>query len=128
MITAPAPEAREVLFRDFAKALFKSDMDALYRVVTPDFLWLYHDGVAVTKSLSGAEAIKAHLAEQKILFSEQRFHEVRYHHLPETTFMTFRVSETVAGSGERREQRGVEHYTFRDGRVATKDVYRKPAL
>ncbi len=127
MKTAPIAEEREVLFRDFAKALFKSDMDALYRVVTPDFLWLYHDGVVVTKSLSGAEAIKAHLAEQKILFSEQRFHEVSYHHLPETTFMTFRVSETVAGSGELRAQRGIEHYTFRDGRIATKDVYRKPA-
>jgi len=49
--------------------------------VTPDFLWLYHDGVLVTKLLSGAEAIKAHLAEQKILFSEQRFQEVSYHHL-----------------------------------------------
>jgi ketosteroid isomerase-like protein len=127
MTTAPAFEEREILFRDFAKALFKSDMDAFYRVVTPDFLWLYHDGVAVTKSLSGAEAIKAHLAEQKILFSAQRFHEVRYHHLAETTFMTFRVSETVAGSGELREQRGIEHYTFRDGRIATKDVYRKPS-
>ena len=127
MKTAPIAEEREVLFRDFAKALFKSDMDALYRVVTPDFLWLYHDGVVVTKSLSGAEAIKAHLAEQKILFSEQRFHEVSYHHLPETTFMTFRVSETVAASGELRAQRGIEHYTFRDGRIATKDVYRKPA-
>jgi ketosteroid isomerase-like protein len=127
MTMAPASEEREILFRDFAKALFKSDLDALYRVVTPDFLWLYHDGVAVTKSLSGGDAIKAHLAEQKILFSVQRFHEVRYHHLPETTFMTFRVSETVAGSGELREQRGIEHYTFRDGRIATKDVYRKPA-
>jgi ketosteroid isomerase-like protein len=128
MTMALAFEEREILFRDFAKALFKSDMNALYRVVTPDFRWLYHDGVAVTKSLSGADAIKAHLAEQKILFSVQRFHEVRYHHLPETTFMTFRVSETVAGSGELREQRGIEHYTFRDGLIATKDVYRKPAL
>jgi hypothetical protein len=47
--------------------------------------------------------------------------------LAETTFMTFRVSETVAGSGGLREQRGIEHYTFRDGRIATKDVYRKPS-
>jgi len=41
MTTAPAPEEREVLFRDFAKALFKSDMDALYRVVTPDSTAVY---------------------------------------------------------------------------------------
>ncbi len=127
METAPTSEEREVLFRDFAKALLKADMEALYRVVTPDFLWLYHDGVVVTKSLSSARAIRAHLAEQKVLLSAQRFHEVCYHHLPDTTFMTFRVSETVAASGELREQRGIEHYTFMDGRIATKDVYRKPS-
>ena len=40
--------------------------------------------------------------------------------------MSFRVSETVRATGAQREQRGIERYTFRDGRVATKDVYRKP--
>ena len=44
------------------------------------------------------------------------------------TFMTFRVSETVRATGEQREQRGVESYTFRDGKLATKDVYRKPVV
>jgi hypothetical protein len=42
------------------------------------------------------------------------------------TFMTFRVSETVRSTGEAREQRGIESYAFADGRLATKDVYRKP--
>jgi hypothetical protein len=51
---------------------------------------------------------------------------VVYQHAADATFMTFRVSETVRASGERREQRGVEVYTFRDGLLATKDVYRKP--
>ena len=40
--------------------------------------------------------------------------------------MTFRVSETLRASGEQREQRGIESYSFRDGKLATKDVYRKP--
>jgi hypothetical protein len=40
--------------------------------------------------------------------------------------MTFRVSETLKDTGEQREQRGIERYTFRDGMLATKDVYRKP--
>ena len=40
--------------------------------------------------------------------------------------MTFRVSETLRATGEQREQRGIESYTFRDGKLATKDVYRKP--
>ena len=123
---APSPAQQDELFKAFARALFKGDIDALYRVVTPDFLWTFHDGLAVTKSLADPTAIAAHLAEQKALFSAQRFHEVAYHHAGELTFMTFRVSETVRATGEQREQRGVESYTFRDGKLATKDVYRKP--
>jgi ketosteroid isomerase-like protein len=106
--------------------LFREDIDALYEVVTPDFVWSFHDGLAVTKSLANVEAIRAHLAEQKALFSAQRFHDVAYHHAGDMTFMTFRVSETVRATGEQREQRGVESYTFRDDRLVTKDVYRKP--
>ena len=66
------------------------------------------------------------MPSKKALFSAQRFHDVAYHHAGDMTFMTFRVSETVRATGEQREQRGVESYTFRDDRLATKDVYRKP--
>jgi ketosteroid isomerase-like protein len=123
---APSAAERDALFKGFARALFKSDMDALYLVVTSDFLWTFHDGLTLTKSLADASAIAGHLAEQKTLFSAQRFHEVAYHHAGDMTFMTFRVSETVRATGEQREQCGVESYTFRDGKLATKDVYRKP--
>jgi ketosteroid isomerase-like protein len=122
----PVAAERESLFRAFGRALFKGDVQALYLTVTPDFLWGYHDGVSVIKTLTGADCIAAHLAEQKALFSAQRFHDVAFHHLPEMTFMTFRVSETVRATGVLREQRGIERYTFRDGKIATKDVYRKP--
>lgn len=122
----PSVAERDALFQAFARALFKGDMGALYQVVSPDFLWSFHDGLTVTKSLGSAEAIAAHIAEQKTLFSAQRFHDVVYHHLPDRTFMTFRVSETVRATGETREQIGVEQYMFANGRIATKDVYRKP--
>jgi ketosteroid isomerase-like protein len=122
----PSLPERDQLFKGFARALFKGDIDALYEVVTSDFLWSFHDGVAVTKSLAGHAAIGAHLAEQKLLFSAQRFHDVVYYHTGDLSFMTFRVSETVRATGETREQRGIESYRFRDGRLATKDVYRKP--
>jgi ketosteroid isomerase-like protein len=123
---APSFSERDELFKGFARALFKGDIDALYEVVTPDFLWSFHDGLVLTKSLAGPAAIRAHLAEQKALFSAQRFHEVVYHHTGDLSFMTFRASETVRATGETREQRGIESYRFRDGRLATKDVYRKP--
>ena len=125
-IMAPSPTERDELFKGFARALFKGDVDALYSVVTPDFLWTFHDGLAVTKSLADPVSIATHFAEQKALLSAQRFHDVAYHHSDDMTFMTFRVSETVRATGEMREQRGVESYTFRDGKLATKDVYRKP--
>jgi ketosteroid isomerase-like protein len=122
----PSAAARDELLKGFARAPFKTDIDALYRVVTPDFLWSFHDGLATTKALAGPAAIREHLAEQKARFSAQRFHEVVYHHADDAAFMTFRVSETLRASGEEREQAGIERYTFRDGRPATKDVYRKP--
>ena len=124
----PSRAERDELLKGFSRALFKGDMDALYRVVTSDFLWNFHDGLVVTKSLAGPAAIAAHLAEQKALFSAQRFHDVAYHHADEMTFMTFRVSETVRATGEQREQRGIESYTFADGKLASKDVYRKPII
>jgi ketosteroid isomerase-like protein len=123
---APSPAERDELFKGFARALFKGDIDALYQVVKPDFLWSFHDGVVLTKSLAGPDAIREHLAEQKVLFSAQRFHDVVYHHAGDFSFMTFRVSETLRVTGEQREQRGIESYSFRDGKLATKDVYRKP--
>jgi ketosteroid isomerase-like protein len=122
----PSAAERDELLRGLARALFRNDVDALYRIVAPDFVWSFHDGLLTTKALAGPAAIREHLAEQKARFSVQRFHEVAYHHAVDATFMTFRVSETVKANGEQQEQRGIECYTFRDGLLATKDVYRKP--
>jgi ketosteroid isomerase-like protein len=122
----PSASERDDLLKDFARALFKNDMEALYRVVAPDFIWSFHNGLDITKTLSGPAAVREHLDEQKQLYSAQRFHEVVYHHTADVTFMTFRVSEIMRDTGDQREQRGVECYTFRDGALAAKDVYRKP--
>jgi ketosteroid isomerase-like protein len=123
----PSFERRDELLKGFAKALFRRDLDALYTVVTPDFLWSFHDGLSVTKSLVGRAQILDHLDAQKELFSMQRFEDVVYHHCPEASFMTCRIDETLRTTGEKREQRGIELYRFRDGKLALKDVYRKPS-
>ena len=122
----PTSEQRDELLKGFAKALFRRDLDALYEVVTPDFLWSFHDGLSVTKVLAGRAKILAHLESQKELFSAQRFEDVAYHHCPDLSFMTCRIDETVRATGEKRAQRGIELYRFRDGKLALKDVYRKP--
>ena len=123
---SPTPTERDALFSGFARALFKGDLDALYLVVAPDFVWRYHDGLTEERVLTSREAIRAHIEERKQFFTESRFHDVVYHHLPDLSFMTFHVSEIVRATGERRVQRGIERYTFAAGRIATKDVYRKP--
>jgi ketosteroid isomerase-like protein len=125
-LMTPTAAERDALFQAFARALFKNDMAAMYQVVTENFVWRYHDGQSTERVLTGRDAISAHIAERKAFFSASRFHDVIYHHLPEVSFMTFHVSETVRATGEQREQRGIEHYTFEDGKLATKDVYRKP--
>src|SRR5215469_18602596 len=124
----PTAAERDALFEAFARALFRQDMDALYEVVSPGFVWRYHDGVSPELVLADRSAILKHLAERKAYYSASRFHDVVYHHLPEVSFMTFRVSETVRATGEQREQRGIERYTFEGGKIATKDVYRKPIV
>ena len=58
---------------------------------------------------------------------QRRFEDVVYHHAPDASFMTFRLIETDKATGASREECGVERYTFKDGRIAVKDVYRKPA-
>jgi len=125
---SPPPSDRDVLFERFARALFKRDMDALYEVVAPRFVWQYHDGVSPEVVLNGREAILQHLERNRTFYSASRFHDVVYHHHTDVSFMTFRVSETVHSTGEQREQRGIERYTFEDGLIATKDVYRKPIV
>ena len=122
----PSFEQRDELLKGFARALFRRDLDALCTVVTPDFLWSFHDGLSVTRSLVGREQILDHLDAQKKLFSAQRFEDVVYHHCPDLSFMTCRIDETARTTGETRAQRGIELYRFRDGRLALKDVYRKP--
>jgi hypothetical protein len=124
----PTAAERDALFEGFARALFRQDMDALYQVVSSGFVWRYHDGVSSERVLADRDAILRHLAERKAFYSASRFHDVVYHHLPDISFMTFRVSETVRATGEVREQRGIECYTFEGGRIATKDVYRKPVV
>lgn len=122
----PTAAERDALLQAFARALFRNDMDALYQVVAPSFVWRYHDGLSIVRVLTGRDAIEKHIRERKAFFSSSRFDDVAYHHLSDISFMTFRVSETVRATGEQREQLGIERYSFENGKLASKDVYRKP--
>lgn len=127
----PAPELadRDQLFKTFGRAWFRRDAEMLYQVVVPDFVWQSIDTDGRVKRITGRADVGAALAATAPGSAgvQRRFEDVVYHHAPDATFMTFRIVETDTATGARREEIGVERYTFRDGRIALKDVYRKSA-
>ncbi len=126
-MSQPTPAERDAIFKAFGRAFFKEDLDALYQAVTPDFVWNTRDAEGCVRALQGREAIGAFFAERRGLMENVRFHDVVYHHAPEASFMTFRLTATAKATGAAIEEVGVERYVFRDGKLALKDVYLKPA-
>ena len=126
-MSLPAAE-RDALFKGFGRAFFKRDVDALYETVTNDFQWMTLDDQGQKRIISGREAVDAQLQKRSDNLENIRFEDVIYHHAPDATFMTFRITATDKATGAPHEDIGVERYTFRDGRIAVKDVYKKPNL
>lgn len=124
---SPNAAERDALFKTFGRAFFKRDLDLMYQVVTPEFVWASHAPDGSVTALRTRQAIEAHFAEQAGKVEGVRFDNVVYHHAPDATFMTFTMSHTDKASGRRIEEAGIERYTFKDGRIALKDVYRKRA-
>ena len=118
-------ESRDELFKAFGRAFFRQDLDAMYEVVTEDFAYsiLFNDEPRV---MTTRAQIEAFFEERKEAQADVRFEDVVFHHAPEATFMTYRVTGKALPSGDSFERVGVERYTFRDGRIAEKDVYFRP--
>lgn len=123
----PTTEERDALFKAFGRAFFKQDLDAMYQVVTEDFTYSILVGDA-PRQMNSREQVAAFFDERRGTQKDVRFEDVVFHHAPEATFMTYRVTGTDVASGEPFERVGVERYTFRDGRIAEKDVYSRPML
>ena len=97
----------------------------MYDVVTDDFTYsiLVNDEPRIMRTRSQVDAF---FTERNATQRDVRFDDVVFHHAPDATFMTYRVTGTDLASGEAFERVGVERYTFRDGRIAEKDVYFRP--
>lgn len=121
----PDVEQRDSIFKAFGRAFFKQDLDAMYQVVAPDFTWTVMDGDSV-RVLDSRDKIAAFFAERRGKYEGVRFEDVVFHHAPEATFMTYRMTGTEVATGESFERVGVERYTFKDGKLAEKDVYSRP--
>ncbi len=124
---SPSVTERDALFKTFGRAWFRRDVELLYQAVTPDFCWASNDGDGNVHLINSRDEVAAEFAAMGEGSVQRRFEDVAYHHAPTATFMTFRLIETNKTNGEVREEAGIERYTFKDGRIALKDVYRKPA-
>ena len=121
----PDSEARDALFKAFGRAFLRQDLDAMYEVVTPGFTWTVLDD-GVVRNLASREAIARFFEERRGRYEGVRFEDVVFHHAPEATSMTYRMTGTVAATGEAFERVGVKRHSFEDGRLAVKDVHGRP--
>ena len=122
----PDATQRDAIFRAFGRAFFKQDLDAMYEVVTADFTWTLL-AAGNLRTLDTREKVAAFFAERKTQVENVRFADVVYHHAPDASFMTFSMTGTDKATGQPFASVGVERYTFRDGKLAVKDVYVRPA-
>ena len=118
----PSTEERDAIFKAFGRAFFKQDMDAMYEVVAPNFVWTVMAGDTLRR-LDSRDKIEAFFEERRGTTENVRFEDVVFHHAPDATFMTYRMTGIDKATGEAFERVGVERYTFRDGKLAEKDVY-----
>lgn len=121
----PDADARDSLFTSFGRAFFRQDLDAMYDVVTNDFTYsiLVDDTPRV---MNTRDQVASFFVERNGTQRDVRFEDVVFHHAEGATFMTYRVTGTQVATGQAFERVGVERYTFRDGRIAEKDVYFRP--
>jgi hypothetical protein len=121
----PSEAERDSLFKKFGRAFFKQDLDALYEVVTTDFKYsiLVDD---VPRIMKTRDEVADFFVERNATQRDVRFADVIFHHAPEATFMTYRVTGVDTASNAAFERVGVERYTFNHGRIAEKDVYSRP--
>ena len=122
----PSSEQRDAIFKTFGRAFFKQDLDLMYEAVTPDLAWTIDDGDQV-HVLDSREKIADFFEQRRGRFENVRFDDVVFHHAPDATFMTYRMTGTEVATGEAFAKVGVERYTFRDGKLTVKDVYSRPA-
>ncbi|MEM6999760.1 MAG: nuclear transport factor 2 family protein [Pseudomonadota bacterium] len=123
----PSTEERDALFKKFGRAFFKQDLDAMYEVVTEDFTYSILLG-DTPRIMNTRQQVANFFVERRGIQKDVRFEDVVFHHAPEATFMTYRVTGTDVATGEAFERVGVERYTFRAGRIAEKDVYSRQQL
>lgn len=125
-----APDATLELLQAFAEAWNRHDVDALMACMTEDCVFEASAGAEVCGTLyAGRDAVRAGFVEVWAVFPDAHWGNARHFVQGERGVSEWVFTGTRA-DGSRVEVQGCDLFTFRDGRIARKNSYRKnrPAL
>jgi steroid delta-isomerase-like uncharacterized protein len=121
----PNPEVTTHVLQAFAEAWNRHDVEALMSFMTDDCVFEASAGPDICGTrYVGRDAVRAGFAEVWATFPDAHWGDAR--HLVQGTrgISEWRFTGTRA-DGSRVEVHGCDVFTFRDGKIAVKDSYRK---
>ena len=118
-------EVTPELLQRFADAWNRHDVDALMSFMTDDCVFETSAGPdACGTRYSGRDAVRAGFAEVFATFPDAHWGQARHLVNGNRGFSQWTFTGTRA-NGDRVEVHGCDLFTFRDGKIAVKDSYRK---
>ena len=124
------PEVTTEMLQAFADAWNRHDVDALMSFMTQDCVFEASTGPEVFGArYAGRESVRAGFAEVWATFPDAHWGEARHFVHGDRGVSEWTFTGTRA-DGSRVAVHGCDVFTFRDGKIALKDSYRKnrPAL
>jgi ketosteroid isomerase-like protein len=119
-------ETAMIVLKAFGKAFNTGDVDGILQNVTDDFEWRLHEGPDAPdgRTVKGREAVRIALESRAAVIDTLRFSETEVMFGDEHVVGRFRATGAYK-NGETIDVRGIDIYSFRDGKISVKDSYWK---
>jgi ketosteroid isomerase-like protein len=119
-------ETAMTVLKAFGKAFNKGDVDGILQNVTDDFEWRLHEGSDAPDGqiVKGREAVRRALQSRAAVIESLRFSETEVMFGDEHVVGRFRAIGAYK-NGQTIDVRGIDIYSFRDGKISVKDSYWK---
>ncbi len=122
----PSPESLVSMLEAFADAFNRHDADALMSFMTADCVFEASAGPdACGARYTGRDAVRAAFVDVWTTSPDAHWGGARHFAHGERGISEWTFTATRAADGSRVEVQGCDLFTFRDGRIALKNSYRK---
>ena len=109
----------------FCDAFNRHDLDAILALMTEDCVFVHSSGPERDgQRYTGRDAVRAGIAEVFALYPDGRWEDGRHTVLGERGLSEW-IFRGTRRDGVRVEVNGCDLFTFRDGKIAVKDSFRK---